>query len=66
MTLIFRTTYVETVRRVQGPVRTMPQNNPNLEVVSDVSRYQSISSLQAPGLAVAGSAMAPSLLWLVL
>ncbi|MGU3468321.1 hypothetical protein ACLBXO_26070 [Methylobacterium sp. C33D] len=41
-------------------------NDAGRRVVADAARYRSIGSLQALGLAVAGAAVTPALLWLAL
>jgi len=66
MTLVLRTTYIRTVRRVRVPVGLAPLNDAGQRVVTDGYRYRSIGSLQALALAVAASAVTPVLLWLAL
>lgn len=66
MTLVLRTTYVQTVRRVRAPVGLAPLNDAGRRVVSDGYRYRSIGSLQALALALVASAVTPALLWLAL
>ena len=66
MTLVLRTTYIQTVRRVRVPVRLAPRNDEGPRFVADGYRYRSIGSLQALALAIAASAVTPALLWLAL
>ena len=67
MTLVLRSTYVETVRRVRVPVRERaPRDGLGADVVTEGYRYRSIGSLQALGLAVIASLATTLLLWLVL
>ncbi|GJE74296.1 hypothetical protein [Methylorubrum suomiense] len=66
MTLVLRTTYIQTVRRVRVPVRLAPRNDAGPRFVADGYRYRSIGSLQALALAIAASAVTPALLWLAL
>ena len=66
MTLVLRTTTITTVRRARVPVMPVPRNDAGPRVVSDGSRYRSIDSLQALGLAIVASAVTPALLWLAL
>ncbi|CAX21950.1 protein of unknown function [Methylorubrum extorquens DM4] len=66
MTLVLRSTYIKTVRRVRVPVGLVPWNDAGQQVVADGCRYRSIGSLQALALAVAASAVTPALLWLAL
>ena len=65
MSLVIRSTYVMTVRRVRAPVRLMPRND-ETQVVADGYRYQSIGSPQALALAIAAAIVTPALLWLAL
>ena len=66
MTLVLRTTYIRTVRRVRVPVGLAPRNDAGQRVVADGYRYKSIGSLQALALAIAASVVTPALLWLAL
>lgn len=66
MALVLRSTFVTTVRRARVPVMRAPVNDAGTRLVMDAARYRSISSLQAPALAVVASAVTPSLLWLAL
>lgn len=66
MTLVLRSTTIQTVRRVRAPVMTAPRNDAGPRVVLDGYRYRSIGSLQALALAVMASAVTPALLWLAL
>ena len=67
MTLVLRSTYFETVRRVRVPTRPKPRNdNTGSQVIADAARYRTIGSLQALALAIAASLATPALLWLVL
>ncbi|MBY0260289.1 hypothetical protein [Methylobacterium sp.] len=67
MTLVLRSTYVETVSRVRVPVRERsPRDGMVPGLVTDVYRYRSIGSLQALGLAAVASVVTTLLLLLVL
>lgn len=66
MTLVVRSTYIETIRYVRTPIRLQANDTEAPTVVSDGHRYRSIGSLQALGLAVVAAAVTPTLLWLVL
>ncbi|MEE7501927.1 hypothetical protein [Methylobacterium mesophilicum] len=66
MALVLRTTLITTVGRARGPASLRPKNDAGRRVVADAARYRSIGSLQALGLAVAGVAVTPALLWLAL
>ncbi|WP_419951700.1 hypothetical protein [Methylobacterium sp.] len=66
MTLVMRSTYIRSVQHVRMPVTLRAHNTDSPSVVSDGSRYRSIGSLQALGLAVVASFVTPALLWLVL
>ena len=66
MTLVLRSTDIQTVRHVRVPVMLVPRNDADPRVVSDGYRYRSISSLQALALAVVASPVTPVLLRLVL
>ena len=66
MALVLQSTFVTTVRRAQVPITLAPLNDAGLRVVTNAARYRSIGSLQALGLALAASVVAPTLLWLAL
>ncbi|WP_457107405.1 hypothetical protein [Methylobacterium sp. P5_C11] len=66
MTLVLRSTHIQTVRRVRMPVGLAPRNDAGRQVVGDGYRYRSIPSLQALALAVVASVVTPALLWLAL
>ncbi|MBX9930542.1 MAG: hypothetical protein K2Y56_03225 [Methylobacterium sp.] len=66
MTLVVRSTYIETIRYIRMPVGLRASNSDAPSIVTEGHRYQSIGSLQALGLAVAAAVVTPMLLWLVL
>lgn len=67
MTLVLRSTYVETVSHARVPVRErLPRDGIAPGLVTDVYRYRSIGSLKALRLAVAAAVVTTLLLWLAL
>ncbi|MEL6063039.1 MULTISPECIES: hypothetical protein [unclassified Methylobacterium] len=66
MTLVLRSSYIQTVRRVRVPVGLVPRNDAPPALITDAYRYKATGSLQALALAVAASIVTPVLLWLVL
>ena len=66
MTMVVRSTYIETVRLVRMPLTVRAHNRDKPSFVADGYCYRSISGSQALGLAIVAAMVTPALLWLVL